>query len=55
VTLRDWGQREHSISATRRFQSTKLSELRFRALLTEGGANVLFYRVSFDWSGEDLA
>jgi hypothetical protein len=32
----------------RRFESTKPTELRFKALLTEGDARVRFYREGFD-------
>jgi hypothetical protein len=32
----------------RRYESTKPTELRFKALLTEGDARVRFYREGFD-------
>jgi hypothetical protein len=38
-----------------RFESTKPTELRFSALLTEGNARVRFYREGFDRLKEDLA
>ena len=37
-----------------RFESTKPTELRFRALLTEGDTRVHFHRKGFDRLKEDL-
>jgi hypothetical protein len=39
----------------RRFDSTKSTELRFRALLTEGDSRVIFHREGFGRLKEDLA
>jgi hypothetical protein len=39
----------------RRFDITKPTELRFRALLTEGDVRIRFYRAGFGQPKEDLA
>ncbi len=48
-------RRCRQIVVRRRFESTKPTELRFSALLTEGNARVRFYREGFDRLKEDLA
>jgi hypothetical protein len=42
-------------TSRRRFDSTKPTELRFRALLTEGDAQVVFHREEFGRRKVDLA
>jgi hypothetical protein len=37
-----------------KFRTTRSSDLKFRALLTENGARVIFCREEFDWLGEDF-
>jgi hypothetical protein len=58
INMQDAGYRprgEEPASLSRRFESTKPTQLRFRALLTQGDTRVLFHREGVDRPEVDLA